>query len=58
MSLLEQVLDDIGALDAGWEVEGGYGEDDNLIAPDGCMIEQDGRCQHGHVSPLRAAGLI
>lgn len=58
MSLLEQVLEDIGATDAGWEVEGGFGDDDNLIAPDGCMIEQDGRCPHGHVSPLRAAGLI
>lgn len=56
--MLQEVLDAIGATDEGWETEGGYGEDDNLIAPDGCLIEQDGRCPHGYVSPLRRAGLI
>lgn len=56
-SLLEQVLEDIGATAKGWEVEGGYGEDDNLVCPEGCVIEQDGQCEHG-ISPLRAAGLI
>lgn len=29
-----------------------------LEAPDGCVIEPDGRCSHGLVSPLIEAGLI
>jgi len=58
MSLLQQVLDDIGATEKGWETEGGYGEDDNLICPHGHLIEQDGQCEEGCVSPLRAFGLI
>lgn len=33
----------------GWDV---------LVAPDGCRVEQDGQCPHGHVSPLRQLGLI
>ena len=52
---LEELLDEIGADD--WETDG-MGLDSLLIAPDGCTIEQDGRCPHGHVSPLRTAGLI
>lgn len=56
--MLQEVLDAIGATDAGWETEGGYGDDDNLVCPCGYTIEQDGRCPDGCVSPLRAAGLI
>lgn len=56
--MLQEVLDAIGATDAGWETEGGYGDDDNLVCPHGHVIEQDGRCHEGCVSPLRAAGLI
>jgi hypothetical protein len=40
-----------------WSTDG-FGLDANLIAPDGCMIEQDGRCPHGFVSPLRELGMI
>lgn len=29
-----------------------------LEAPDGCIVEQDGRCSHGNVSPMRAMGLV
>lgn len=29
-----------------------------LTAPDGCRIEPDGECPHGHVSPLIEGGLI
>lgn len=52
---VDELLELIGA--EGWETDG-YGLDSCLIAPDGCTIEQDGRCAHGHVSPLRTAGLI
>ena len=42
-----------------WSVyDEGMGMDALLEAPDGCVIEQDGRCPHGNVSPLRAMGLI
>lgn len=44
-------------LPEGWETDG-FGLDSCLIAPDGCMIEQDGQCEHGYVSPLRTMGLI
>lgn len=57
--MLEEVLESIGAFDAGWELEGGgFGDDAQLICPHGTMIEQDGVCPEGCVSPLRAAGLI
>lgn len=56
--MLEEILDAIGALEKGWEVEGGMGLDALLICPHGHTIEQDGRCHEGCVSPLRAAGLI
>jgi len=52
---IEELLQAIGATE--WSTDG-FGLDANLIAPDGCMIEQDGRCPHGHVSPLREMGLI
>lgn len=46
-------------LPEGWERDDDvYGIDFNLVAPDGCMIEQDGECAHGFVSPLREMGLI
>lgn len=41
----------------GWETDG-YGIDSNLICPHGHMIEQDGICPEGCVSPLREMGLI
>lgn len=45
-------------LPEGWETDG-YGIDANLIcAEHGHMIEQDGVCPDGCVSPLRTAGLI
>lgn len=52
---IEELLEALGADD--WSTDG-YGLDSCLIAPDGCMIEQDGRCAHGHVSPMVAAGLL
>ena len=55
MGMLDELLAEIAPE---WEAESGYGLDALLIAPDGCMVEQDGQCQHGYVSPLREAGLI
>jgi len=56
---MEDILDLIAdLLPAGWELEDGYGLDFNLICPHGDMIEQDGACPAGCVSPLRALGLI
>lgn len=52
---MDELLEETGADD--WSSDG-YGLDACLIAPDGCVIEQDGCCSHGHVSPLRAMGLI
>ncbi len=40
-----------------WSTDG-YGLSSNLIAPDGCVIEQDGECPHGYVSPLKELGMI
>lgn len=37
-----------------WEVE----NDAVLICPCGERVEYDGECPEGHVSPLRAAGMI
>lgn len=48
-----RVLADIGALDAGWQYSG-----DALRCPCGYLVEDDGACPSGHVSPLRAAGLV
>lgn len=58
--MLEELLADMGFIDKGWEVEaeGTYGLDANLICPHGHVIEQDGRCPEGCVSPLRQLGLI
>lgn len=56
--MLEEVLEAIGATEAGWSTEGGYGDEDNLICPHGHLIEQDGQCHEGCISPLRTAGLI
>lgn len=58
MDILEEVLQSVGALDAGWEVEGGMGMDALLICPCGHTIEQDGQCPDGCISPLRTNGLI
>jgi hypothetical protein len=46
-------LDDMGALDVGWEYDGGV-----LTCPCGYDIEDDGECPHGCLSPFLAAGLI
>lgn len=47
-------------LPEGWTTDADYFGifDMTLTAPDGCTIEVDGRCAHGHVSPLKALGLI
>ncbi len=43
----------------GWELsEPDMGIESLLEAPDGCVIEQDGTCPHGYVSPLRELGLV
>lgn len=54
---LEDILDELGATEKGWSTDG-FGIDSNLICPHGHMIEQDGRCPEGCVSPLREAGII
>lgn len=51
---LDEVLETLGAAERGWEADG----DDLLVCPCGDVIELDGRCPAGHVSPLRRAGLI
>ena len=49
----------ISMLPEGWSIDDEkYGMDFNLICPHGHMIEQDGRCPDGHVSPLITMGLI
>ena len=46
-------------LPEGWDIyDPEMGLDFLLEAPDGCVIEQDGRCPHGCVSPLRGLGLV
>ncbi len=40
------------------EADGWTADDDLLICPHGHMIEQDGECPEGCVSPLLAYGLI
>jgi hypothetical protein len=40
-----------------WDTDG-FGMSANLICPCGIVIEQDGRCPNGHVSPLIEMGLI
>ena len=58
MDIMEQVLEDIGATEAGWETDG-YGIDALLVCPHGNTVEQDGYSgECGCISPLRAAGLI
>lgn len=47
------VLADIGALEDGWTYDA-----DTLRCPCGYLVEDDGACPSGHVSPLRAAGLV
>jgi hypothetical protein len=52
---VDDLIDEL--LPEGWETDG-YGLDSNLICPHGHMIEQDGACFEGCVSPLRTMGLI
>lgn len=55
----DEMLDAVrDMLPEGWEMEEGFGLDFNLICPCGDMIEQDGQCSIGHVSPLRTLGFI
>lgn len=57
---MDDMLEFVGSiLPDGWEIDDdGYGFDFLLICPHGELIEQDGRCYQGCVSPLRALGLI
>lgn len=46
-------------LPEGWGVhDAEMGMDCLLVCPCGHVIEQDGTCPAGHVSPLRESGLI
>jgi hypothetical protein len=56
------IMDDFEAmiqsiLPEGWDTDG-FGADCLLICPCGDLVEQDGECPEGHVSPLRTMGLI
>ena len=55
MQTTNDILNDI--LPDGWEHDG-YGFDSCLICPHGEVIEQDGYCPEGCVSPLMEMGLI
>ena len=52
--MLEELLAEIAP---DWETDG-YGDSSCLICPHGWMIEQDGTCPEGCVSPLMTYGLI
>ena len=52
--MLLALLEETGALDEGWDVYDG----DLLECPCGNVIELDGRCPNGCVSPLRMIGAI
>jgi|LakMenEpi03Aug12_release.lakeMendotaPanAssembly.Ray.scaffolds.fasta_scaffold3931506_1 hypothetical protein len=32
--------------------------DGEVVTADGCSVEPDGQCCHGHLSPLRVLGII
>lgn len=52
-SLLTELLPE------GWSLDDeAMGLDACLVCPCGTVIEQDGTCPEGHVSPLRSMGLI
>ena len=36
----------------------GMGDDSVQATQDGCRVEPDGQCPHGHPSPMRRLGLI
>lgn len=56
---IQELLDMIGVDPNEWEAEGGFGSDDNIRhIPCDNLIEQDGKCFCGAVSPIRGAGLI
>lgn len=52
---LETLLDVTGASERGWTVNH---MGDMLICPCGSLVELDGSCPDGHVSPMRQAGMI
>jgi hypothetical protein len=51
----EQILEQI--LPEGWSTDG-YGLDSCLICPHGHIIEMDGECPDGCISPLKELGII
>lgn len=53
--MFDDIIEEL--LPEGWSTDG-YGIDSCLVCPCGITIEQDGRCPNGHISPLRALGLI
>lgn len=55
MDDFEEMIQSI--LPEGWDTDG-FGADCLLICPCGDLVEQDGECPEGHVSPLRTMGLI
>ena len=57
-------MSDIATMDAehaaGFDIEDLYEalSDGAIEAADGCMVEADGVCSHGHQSPMRVLGYI
>ena len=57
MSENAEILEEL--LPEGWELEDpSMGADSLLVCPHSHVIELDGRCPDGCVSPVRALGLI
>jgi len=50
----ERFLRRMGFWKKGWSVT----RDGVLVAPDGCLVEDDGECPHGYKSPLLQVGVI
>ena len=55
MGLKTMNLEDI--LPEDWTTDG-YGMSSNLVCPHGHVIEQDGNCPDGCISPLKQMGMI
>lgn len=53
----DEMLMEVLSTFPGWETDG-FGFDSCLICPCGDVIEQDGICPQGCVSPLREMGMI
>jgi hypothetical protein len=52
---LEALLEVTGAGAEGWTV---HHMGDMFVCPCGSLVELDGECPEGHVSPMRKAGMI